>query len=228
VKKIVEKAWVVPLGLVNSVLLEGDDRELVLVDAGFPDHEAAIFNALRTLGREPEELRHVVFTHAHPDHIGSAAAIVARTGAKTWMHPVDVPVAESGGPFRPMSSSPGLVQKIGFRVFWHPDEPVAPIKIDEEIEDGKTLRVAGGLKVIHTPGHSAGHVSLLWQGGRLLIVGDVGSNVAGVSDPLGFEDRERGRHSQRQLASLHFEAAAFGHGRAIPHDALRRVRRAWA
>ena len=226
-KKIVEKAWLVPLGLANGVLLEGDDGELVLVDAGFPDHEAAIFDALRTLDREPQELRHVVFTHAHPDHIGSAAAIVARTGAKTWMHPADVRIAESGGPFRPMSSSPGLVQKIGFRLFWRPNEPVAPIRIDEQIDDGETLPIAGGLEVIHTPGHSAGHVSLLWQNGRLLIVGDVGSNVAGVSDPLGFEDREQGRRSQRQLASLHFEAAAFGHGRAIPRDAVPRIRRAW-
>jgi len=227
VKKIVEKAWLVPLGLANGVLLEGDDGELVLVDAGFPDHEAAIFDALRTLDREPQELRHVVFTHAHPDHIGSAAAIVARTGAKTWMHPADVRIAESGGPFRPMSSSPGLVQKIGFRLFWRPNEPVAPIRIDEQIDDGDMLPIAGGLEVIHTPGHSAGHVSLLWQNGRLLIVGDVGSNVAGVSDPLGFEDREQGRRSQRQLASLHFEAAAFGHGRAIPRDAVPRIRRAW-
>ena len=226
-KKIVEKAWLVPLGLANGVLLEGDDGELVLVDAGFPDHEAAIFDALRTLDREPQELRHVVFTHAHPDHIGSAAAIVARTGAKTWMHPADFRIAESGGPFRPMSSSPGLVQKIGFRLFWRPNEPVAPIRIDEQIDDGDMLPIAGGLEVIHTPGHSAGHVSLLWQNGRLLIVGDVGSNVAGVSDPLGFEDREQGRRSQRQLASLHFEAAAFGHGRAIPRDAVPRIRRAW-
>ena len=226
-KKIVEKAWLVPLGLANGVLLEGDDGELVLVDAGFPDHEAAIFDALRTLDREPQELRHVVFTHAHPDHVGSAAAIVARTGAKTWMHPADVRIAESGGPFRPMSSSPGLVQKIGFRLFWRPNEPVAPIRIDEQIDDGDMLPIAGGLEVIHTPGHSAGHVSLLWQNGRLLIVGDVGSNVAGVSDPLGFEDREQGRRSQRQLASVHFEAAAFGHGRAIPRDAVPRIRRAW-
>jgi hypothetical protein len=67
----------------------------------------------------------------------------------------------------------------------------------------------------------------MWQGGRLLIIGDVGSNVAGVSDPLGFEDRDQARRSQRRLASLDFQAAAFGHGRAIPRHAAERVRRAW-
>lgn len=225
--KVVQRAWLVPLGFVNSVLLEGDDGELVLVDAGFPNHEDAIFDALKTLSRRPEDLSHIVFTHAHPDHIGSAAAIVARTKAQTWMHPLDVPISESGGPFRPMRPSPGPIQQIGFRIFWRPDEPITAVPIDHHIQDGDTLPLAGGLEVIHTPGHSAGHVSLLWQGGRLLIVGDVGSNVVGVKDPLGFEDREQGRRSQRRLASLRFEAAAFGHGRAIPRDATKRVRRAW-
>ncbi len=216
-----------PLGLVNGVLLEGDDGKLVLVDAGFPNHETAIFDALKKLGRRPENLRHIVFTHAHPDHIGSAAAIVRRTGAKTWMHPLDVPISESGGPFRPLSPSPGLVQRVLFRFFWRPNDPIAPVRIDHHIQDGETLPLAGGLEVIHTPGHSAGHVALLWQGGRLLIAGDVGSNVVGVSDPLGYEDYEQGRRSQNKLASLRLDAAAFGHGRAIQHDAMRRVRKGW-
>jgi glyoxylase-like metal-dependent hydrolase (beta-lactamase superfamily II) len=226
-KPIVEKAWLIPLGNVNGVLLEGDDGELVLIDAGFPNHETAVFDALSTLGRRPEDLSHIVFTHAHPDHIGSAAAIVKRTGAKTWMHPLDAPIAENGGPFRPMKPSPRPVQRILFRIFWRPNEPIAPVGIDQHIHDGETLPLAGGLKVIHTPGHSAGHVSLLWRDDRLLIVGDVGSNMAGVSDPLGFEDQEQGRRSQRQLASLNFQAAAFGHGRAIAHDAMPRVQKGW-
>ena len=226
-KGIVKDAWLVPLGIVNSVLLQGEDGELVLIDAGFPNHETAIFKAIESIGRRPEDLNHLVCTHAHPDHIGSAAAVVSRTGATTWMHPIDVPIAESGGPFRPMKSSPGLPQKIGFRIFWHPNEAVEPFQIDKQMTDGETLPIAGGLTVVHTPGHSAGHVALSWQGGRLMIVGDVGSNVAGVNDPLGFEDREQGRRSQRRLASLEFEAAAFGHGRPIPHDASARIRRKW-
>lgn len=227
VKRIVEDAWLIPLGFVNGVLLQGEDGELVLIDAGFPKHENAIFEAIESIGRRPEDLNHLVCTHAHPDHIGSAAAVVNRTGATTWMHPIDVPIAENGGPFRPMTPSPGLPQKIGFRIFWRPNEPVGPLQIDKHMTDGETLPIAGGLTVVHTPGHSAGHVSLAWQGGRLMIVGDVGSNVAGVNDPLGFENQQEGRRSQRRLASLQFEAAAFGHGRAIPHDASERIRRKW-
>jgi Metallo-beta-lactamase superfamily len=138
VKKIVEGAWLIPLGFVNSVMLEGEDGELVLIDAGFPDHETPIFEAIESIGRRPEDLNHLVCTHAHPDHIGSAAAVVSRTGATTWMHPNDASVAESGGPFRPMTSSPGLAQKIGFRIFWRPHAPVKPLPIDKHMTDGDT------------------------------------------------------------------------------------------
>lgn len=226
-KQIVDKAWLIPMGNVNSVLLEGEDGELVLVDAGFPDHESAVFDAIETLGRRPEDLGHIVFTHAHPDHFGSGAAIVARTGARTWMHPLDVPISESGGPFRLMTASPGAVQRVLFRAFWRPNHPVTAVRIDERIDDGQTLPLAGGLEVIHTPGHSAGHVSLLWPAGSLLIVGDVGSHMAGVSDPIGYEDRDEGRASQRKLAALSFDAAAFGHGRAISQGAKGPIRKAW-
>ena len=143
-KQIIEKAWLVPLGFANGVLLDRDDGGLVLIDAGFPSHEAAIFDALTTLGRQPEDLPNLVFMHAHPDHIGRAAAVIKRTGAETWMHPIDIPLAASGGPFRPMRPSPGLAQRIGYRVFWRPNEPVAPVHIINQ----------------HTPGHRAGHVSL--------------------------------------------------------------------
>ena len=70
------------MGFANAFLIEGDS-ELTLIDAGFPDKEAAVFGAIRGLGRSPDQLKHVIFTHGHPDHIGSAAAIVRKTGART-------------------------------------------------------------------------------------------------------------------------------------------------
>jgi glyoxylase-like metal-dependent hydrolase (beta-lactamase superfamily II) len=228
-KKLTDGAWLVAMGAVNAVLLEQDDRSLVLIDAGFPDKEDAVLEAIAELGRRPEDLAHIVFTHAHPDHVGSAAALVERTGAETWIHPVDAPIAESGGPFRPLKPTRRFPQILLYAFFGRVGkERVAPVRIDHRIEDGDTLPLAGGLQVVHTPGHSAGHVSLLWPAGELLLVGDVGSNVVGIADPIGYEDLAVLRESQAKLAALSFERAAFGHGSAILGGATAPVRKAWS
>ena len=86
-KRVINGVQVVPMGMANAFLIEGDDG-LTLIDAGFPGKEAAVFGAIRELGHSPSQLKHLIFTHGHPDHIGSAAAIVRETGARTHMHPL--------------------------------------------------------------------------------------------------------------------------------------------
>ena len=224
--KVIEGAYLLALGRANAVLLDAGP-ELVLVDAGFPGKASIVFDAIRHLGRSPRELRHLILTHAHLDHVGSAAAIVRETGATTYMHALDAPLAESGGPSRHMDPAPGLLQRTVYRIVWQPQERTEPVRIDRHISDGEMLPLAGGLQVIHTPGHCAGQVALLWQGERMLIAGDVGINILGLGDPIGFEDIEEGRRSQRKVAALRFATAVFGHGSAIRTGASRRFRSTW-
>jgi glyoxylase-like metal-dependent hydrolase (beta-lactamase superfamily II) len=226
VNSVITGVHLVPMGTSNAFLIEGDDG-FTLIDAGFPDKEAAVFGAIRKLGRSPDQLKHLIFTHGHPDHIGSAAAIVRETGARTYLHPLDIPIAESGGPFRPLQGAPGLLRPILCRLFFHPNAPVEPVTIDEPLTDGELLPVAGGIEVIHVPGHCAGQVALLWRPGRMLFAGDAASNTMGLGDPLGFESLEEGRASQHKLASLSFDAAGFGHGQPIARDASKRFRDRW-
>lgn len=224
INRIADGAWLLALGYANAVLLEDGDG-LVLVDAGFPRKEQVVFDAIAKLGKRPSDLKHLVFTHGHPDHIGSAAAIVRASGARTYMHAADAPLAESGGPFRPMTAARGIVQRLAFRMMWDPDEKMEPFRIDQHIADGETLPLAGGLQVIGTPGHDAGQVALLWQKDRLLVAGDVFMNILGLADPIGFEDEAEGRRSQRKLAAFQYDIAVFGHGRAITSKASERIRR---
>jgi len=84
--------------------------------------------------------------------------------------------------------------------------------------------IAGGIEIIHTPGHCAGQVALLWHPGRMLFGGDVSMNLIGVGDPVGFENLMEGHASQRKLASLSFDAVGFGHGGPIARDASARFR----
>ena len=142
-KLVIKGVYVVAMGFANAFLIEGDDG-LALIDAGYPGKEVAVFQAIRGLRRSPKLLKHLILTHAHPDHIGSAAAIVRATGARTYMHPLDIPIAESGGPFRPMMPAPGLLGLVLCKLFFHPSQRLDPVAIDQPLTAGATLPIAGG------------------------------------------------------------------------------------
>ena len=210
-KRVINGVYIIPMGMANAFLIEGDGG-LTLIDAGYPGKEATLFGAIRELGCSPDQLKHLIFTHGHPDHIGSAAAIVRETGARTYMHPLDISLAESCGPFRPLEPAPGLLRTVLCKLIYHPNQRLEPIAINQQLTDGELLAIAGGIEVIHAPGHCAGQVALLWRPGRMLFAADVASNIMGPGDPLGFESLEEGRASQRKLAGLSFDAAGFGMG----------------
>ena len=117
-------------------MIEGEDG-LTLIDAGYPHKEAAVFVAIRGLGCWPDQLKHLIFTHGHPDHIGSAAAIVKQTGARTYMHALDIPIIEGGGPFRPLRAAPGLLRRVLCELLYHPDERLEPVAINQALTLGK-------------------------------------------------------------------------------------------
>ena len=143
-KLVIKGVHVVPMGMSNAFLIEGDDG-LTLIDAGFPGKEGIVFGAIRELGRSPDQIKHLIFTHGHPDHIGSAAAIVRETRARTYMHPLDIPIAENGGPFRPIRAAPGLLGRVLCNLFFHPDERLEPVAIDQPLTAGEILPIAGGI-----------------------------------------------------------------------------------
>ncbi len=216
----------IALGAVNVFLIDAPDG-LVLIDTGLPGSADAILGAMSDLGRAPGDLRHIVITHAHPDHIGSLAALVRATGAQTWIHPLDAPIAEGKAAFRPMHPAPELLMKLLFFVVTRSKHAVEPATIDHLIQGGETLPIGGGLTAVHLPGHCAGQVGLLWQGGRVLFAADACANLFGLGSPIGYEDLEEGRRSQKKLAGLGAEIACFGHGKAILGDASGRFRKTW-
>jgi glyoxylase-like metal-dependent hydrolase (beta-lactamase superfamily II) len=108
-------------------------------------------------------------------------------------------------------------------------DDVEPTNIDHEVEDGVTLPIAGGLKVIHVPGHCAGQIALLWpQHGGVLFAADTCMNLMSLGLSIPYEDVALGRRSLERLGGLQFQVATFGHGRTILHDASSRFRKQWA
>lgn len=225
--RIVDGLYVIPIGSTNTFLLDSSNG-CTLIDAGFPESTPIILGALRELGRRPEDLRHIVLTHGHIDHIGGYAELKRATGASAYIHPLDAAIVEEGRGFRQINPSPGLVPGLMYAMFTRPIESVTPAIVEHRVRDGDTLPIAGGLKVIHAPGHSAGQIALLWpQRGGVLFAADTCMNVLSLNRSMGYEDLEEGERSLRRLSMLHFQIACFGHGKTILHDADEQFRQKW-
>ncbi len=202
---------------------------ITLIDAGFPGTMALIGEALQALGRRPEDIHDILLTHSHPDHAAGLAEIERATGAKAWMHPADAEMVREGKAFRPYKPAPGL------RNWWFVNRVVKrgpsgydPAEVDNEVLPGETIPVAGGVKAIWTPGHSAGHLVFLWPGdGGVLFIGDAANNVRGLSIPPIFEDMQLGLESLKRIAGEDFDTACFAHGEPIVGGAAAQFRAKW-
>jgi glyoxylase-like metal-dependent hydrolase (beta-lactamase superfamily II) len=227
VRQVVPGLHMISAGPINMFLLESDGG-YALIDTGLPGSADAIAKAAAGLGKAPSAIRHILLTHAHPDHIGSLAAVKRTTGAGSYMHPADAPIAASGRGFRPMKPAPGLLTGILFRLFVRLDRVVEAATIDHQIEDGEQLAIAGGIRAIHVPGHCAGQLVFLWgQRGGVLFAADACSNMTGLGWSLGYEDFEQGKKDLSRLSDLDFQIACFGHGKPILENAARKFREKW-
>lgn len=225
-RPVVPGLWRVGLAGVNAYLLADGDG-LVLVDAGSAGSAPALVEAARQLGRP---IRHVVVTHHHPDHVGALAELQRLTGARTWAHGLDAPLIRQGLALRDrFEANPGWLDGLLFRLFiGAAPRHVVPAGVDEVVSDGDWLPFAGGVLALHTPGHSAGHLALLWpEHGGVLLAADAAMNVPTLRLSLGHEDLPTALRSLRRLAARDFAVAAFGHGRPLLRHAAARFRRAF-
>lgn len=221
--------YMVPLGFVNVFLID-DDRGLTLIDTGMPGSAAQILAAVSELGRQPQDVQHILVSHCHIDHTGSLAALKAATGAEVWMHRADAELVRVGQSGRPMRPAPRLLPWLVTTLFMRPSpQPVEAVTTDHEIDTEAELPVAGGIRAIHAPGHSAGQLAFLWpRAGGVLIAGDAAANFRGKLGPsVVYEDLDLGVRTLLRLAGLDFEIACFGHGKPIIGGAAQAFRNRW-
>ncbi len=216
------------MAYVNAFLIAGEDG-VALIDSGLPNRKQTVLAALAQMGRQPQELRHIVITHHHVDHTGNLAALAEATGARAYVHPLDAPIVRGERPAPGPNPGSILGKIVGPIVMRLPAYRLQPAGVDQEVQDGDELPVAGGLKAVHTPGHTAGHLSYVMHGhGGVLFAGDAAGNLFGrLGPPLGMytEDMTQAKESIRKLAGLEFDSACFGHGGVLKGKANAAFRR---
>ena len=146
---------------VYSYLVTGE--QVCLIDSGVVASEGVIFDYMDKIGLKPEDISLMILTHSHPDHIGSAVSVKAKSGCqvaahsgeRSWIEDVELQATE-----RPVPNFHSLVE--------------GPVDVDIILEEDDLVDLGENitLKVIHTPGHSKGSISLLIEGEKILITGD--------------------------------------------------------
>ena len=144
---------------VNAFIIDDGDQGLTLIDAGYSKHAGSLQEDIRSIGHDRSDLRRVVLTHGHPDHLGSAKHF-AQGRLPIHMHEGDAHLARAGfmerTTFKP---APGVVNKILFYIVTSKRAEYPAFEPDVLLNHGDVLDIGGGLEVIHTPGHTPTHRS---------------------------------------------------------------------
>jgi len=222
---LVPGVWRIPLvrDLVNGFILRDDDGQVTLIDMGLSSSGPRVMAALGAIGAGPSDVTRLLLTHAHPDHAGGAAHVGRETGRGFTIHHDDAAYAAEGS--APPRDHTFLLGRL-FDRFSRPGRDFEPVTVEHEMVDGEVLPIAGGLRVVHTPGHSPGHVSLLHEESRTLITGDAIFNVLGLrwSVRSFCTDFRMSQQTAHRLGELDYDLAAFTHGAELrnrPREAIR-------
>jgi len=201
------------------------DSKLTIVDTGFKGRAMHILKEARLYGYHASDITNIIITHHHADHMGSLSELKKLTGVRVIAHPADAPYIDGTrpqpGPSWPvwlgkaLSPCPGL---------WG---LCAPAKVDMPVNDNDELPVLGGIKVLHTPGHTPGSISLYLKYEKVLIVGDLLADRFGLSLPSKkfTVNLAQQIESINSITSLDFEVVCFGHGPPLKHNARESISR---
>jgi glyoxylase-like metal-dependent hydrolase (beta-lactamase superfamily II) len=191
-------------GVVKSFLLAGDDHRVILVDTGASDADI-IMDAIKDMGHKHEDLKLCVLTHRHGDHTGGLKKLKKTLRFEVMAHELDMPAIHS---------------QTGYEV-------------EHIVRGGERLADCGGIHVIHTPGHTAGHISLHLPRIKTMIAGDAivsaGEHLM-VSPTYLSSDPEAAHQSVRRLIdmNLDLERLLVGHGDDVYFGAKNNMARIFA
>ncbi|MDY6834437.1 MAG: MBL fold metallo-hydrolase [Chloroflexota bacterium] len=219
VKQIIQGVYEIStrFGAANAFLI--DERDMTLIDTGPKGSSSKLEKLIRELGRSSGELGKIIITHCHFDHTGDVASLVEKTGASVAIHEADADYISKVDPYPAPKLGP--LSWIWSRTLL-PILGSPPVDPDIQLMHNYELDILGGLRVIHTPGHTPGSICLYSQENRILFAGDVLRNSrSNILLPyrLFTSDWAQAQRSLAEIAKLEIDTICFGHGETITHNA---------
>jgi glyoxylase-like metal-dependent hydrolase (beta-lactamase superfamily II) len=203
---------------VNCYLLKTESG-YYLIDSGLQKKRGELEKALEQAGCTPGDLRLIIITHGHTDHVGNAVYLKEKYGGLIAMHVGDDKMVETRDMFINMKGGLSitlirwLTTLLGFNAY-------EKFKPDVYLVDGQDLSEYGlDAKVLHTPGHSPGSSSILFADGTLFC-GDILGNTKKPEITTLVADQEQLDESIKTLKSLEIASVYPGHGKPFKMDDL--------
>lgn len=207
-------------GVNANVYVVAEGKELTVIDTGMPRSSGKVLNYIEKMGRQPPDVSRIVLTHFHIDHAGGAHELRKRTNARLAVHEEDADfVAGRKSQTKPKNI---LFRAVSSFIKFTPVIPDIVLKENDKV---------GRLVVIHTPGHTAGSISLYEPERRVLFVGDAVRFTDGklVGPPEQFTaDMNRAIESIGKISRLDFDVMLSGHGEPLKPDASGKVKEFYA
>jgi glyoxylase-like metal-dependent hydrolase (beta-lactamase superfamily II) len=210
------------------------DKGTIMIDGGPPGKRDDFIKAVRNISIKPEDIKLIVITHGHPDHIGSAKDIKELTGAKVAMHQLDKQCLETGdwktthNTGAAKGSAWGwFMTKLG-RVVSPFSGNVPSTGVELVIKDDGLRLEDYGIpgQIVYTPGHTMGSISVLLDSGEAF-VGDLAMNRLPLRRtpglPILAENIEKVKESWRHLIELGTTIVYPGHGKPFSIEVIKKA-----
>jgi len=209
------------MGFVNSFIIKGENK-IILIDTGLPGSTNKIIKKIEEMGFKTDQVSLIILTHAHLDHFGSVKQLQKITGAKIAIHKNDAPYLIEGksAEVTPISG----FGKFMMRKVKNRSSNIDGIKPDILIEDEMDLNEFGIKgKVISTPGHTEGSVSILLNS-RKCLVGDIlGSSFGKPTYGMFCNDINKLKESIIKIKNSNIKEVYLSHGGIISIDKIRKT-----